>query len=253
MSIVATGVAADRDPLSLLDLVTAFCERTSLPVPTQVMYSPDASVTQIRALLEEEGKALSSRGEWELLTYEVAHTTLAQEDQGAMRDLCPNGFRYIKNHTIWDRTDRLPVFGPMNPSDWQAIKAVVSTGPRYRYRIRGGKLLVNPTPPGDHLWYWEYVSKHWILDGDTGDGKWFFTKDTDISGLPEDLVLMGLRWRWKKEKGLEYAEDFRDYELMVKDALSRDGSKPVLDMGRDPLRELKPGIFVPAGNWAVTP
>lgn len=38
---------------------------------------------------------------------------------------------------------------------------------------------------------------------------------------------------------------------MVKDALGRDGAKPVLDMGQDPLRELKPGIFVPSGSWNV--
>lgn len=251
MTIIATGVAANTDPLSLLEIVTAFCERTALPVPTQVMFSPDAHIRQVRALLEEEGKILSSRGTWELLTQEVSHTTLAAEDQGAIADLCPNGFRYIKNQTIWDRTDRLPVFGPMNANEWQAIKAVISTGPRYRFRIRGGKLLVNPTPPAGHLWYWEYVSKNWILDGDSGDGKRYFSKDTDIIGLPEELVLMGLRWRWKKEKGLEYAEDFRDYEFMVKDALGRDGAKPVLDMGQDPLRELKPGIFVPSGSWNV--
>ncbi len=248
---IIPGVAANTDPLSLLEIVTAFCERTALPIPVAVMYSPDAQVAQIRALLEEEGKVLSSRGAWEVLTYETTLTTAAVEDQGDITDLCPNGFRYIKNQTIWDRTDRLPVFGPLSATDWQALKAVVSVGPRYRFRIRGRRLLVNPVPPANHTWYWEYVSKHWILDGDDDTGRCFFSKDTDKIALPEDLVLMGLRWRWKKEKGLEYAEDFRDYEIMVKDAIGRDGAKPILDLGQDPARGLQPGIFVPSGNWQV--
>lgn len=251
MTIIATGVAASTDPFSLLDLVTLFCETTALPIPTVVMGTSDRQIRQIRALIEEEGRALSSRGGWQWLTFEASFTTTATEDQGDLRDIATNGFLYIKNQTMWDRSTRLPIFGPLSASEWQSIKAVVSTGPRYRYRIRGNKLLVNPTPPAGSSWYFEYVSKHWILDGDSGDGKRLFTKDTDLVCLPEELVLLGVRWRWKKEKGLEYAEDFREYEMQVKDALTRDGSKPVLNMGRDPLRELKPGIFVPSGNWEV--
>lgn len=68
--------------------------------------------------------------------------------------------------------------------------------------------------------------------------------------LPEELLLMGLRWRWKKEEGLEYAEDFRSYEMQVKDALSRDGAKRTLNMG-DNLRGNGPNVFIPAGTWAL--
>ena len=67
--------------------------------------------------------------------------------------------------------------------------------------------------------------------------------------LPETLLLMGLRWRWKKEKGVDYAEDFRTYESQVKDALGRDGGKPILNMGMDCNRGARPGIFVPQGSW----
>lgn len=252
MTIIATGVAASTDPFSLLDLITAFCEKSGLPVPTTVIGTADRQIKQIRALLEEEGRVFAQRYGWQWLTFEASHTTIAAEDQGDIRDIATNGFLFIKNQTIWDRTDRLPVYGPMNAQEWQAIKAVVQTGPRYRYRIRGNKLLVNPTPTAGHDWRFEYVSKHWILDGDSGDGKRLFTKDTDTVCLPEDIMIMGLQWRWKKEKGLEYAEDFRDYEMQVRDALNRDGSKPVLNMGCDPLRELTPGVFVPSGNWEVS-
>ena len=236
--------------MSLLSVVTSFCQRTGLTVPASVMGTTDPQITQIRALLEEEGNDLSSRGAWQGITFEAALTTLAAEDQGAMTTIASNGFRYIKNQTIWDRTNQLPVLGPTDSQEWQALKAVVITGPRFQFRIRGGDLLVNPVPAAGYDWRFEYVSQNWILGADLTTYKQYFTLDTDTILLPETLALQGLRWRWKKEKGFEYAEDMRTYEMQVKDALGRDGGKPILHMdgGR---REPQPGVFIPVGSWAV--
>jgi len=128
------------------------------------------------------------------------------------------------------------------------MKAMASTGPRYRYRLRGGKLLVNPTPAAGHTWAFEYVSKNWLLGIDGTTYKQYATLDTDTILLPEDLVLMGLRWRWKKEKGLDYAEDFEEYENQIKTDLGRDGGKETLRMDGES-RDARPGIFVPDMSW----
>ena len=220
-------------------------------MPSTVIGTTDPQVSQVMALLEEEGNDLSSRGAWQGLTFEASHTTVATEDQGAISTIASNGFRYIKNQTIWDRTDTLAVIGPMDSVDWQALKAVSNTGPRYQYRIRGGKLIVNPTPTAGHSWKFEYVTKNWILGVDGTTYKQYFTLDTDTIILPEELVLMGLRWRWKKEKGLDYAEDMRTYEMQVKDALGRDGGKPVLHMDSSGHAEPSPGVFIPQYSWNV--
>src|SRR5690606_16516283 len=164
--------------------------------------------------------------------------------------IATNGFRYIKNQTIWDRTEKLPVLGPMSGGEWQAVKAMFQTGPRFRFRIRQGKLLANPAPPAGHEWAFEYVSKFWITDETGVDLKQYFSADSDIVLLPPEIMLMGLRWRWMREKGLDYAEIFRTYELQVKDALGRDGGKPVLSMS-DETAGIKPGIFVSPGSWQV--
>lgn len=234
--------------MAILQVVQYFCGRTNLPVPTSVLGTTDVQVLQILRLLEEEGNDLALRGGWQALTCEASLTTLAAEDQGAVTSIATNGFRYIKNGTMWDRTDRLHVYGPLSDVEWQTMKAMVNAGPRYRFRIRGGHLLVDPTPSAGHSWKFEYVSKNWILDDDGSTYKQYFTEDEDTILLPEELVLQGLRWRWKKEKGLDYAEDFRTYEMQVKDALGRDGGKRTLAMDGEGWRP-RPGVFVPEGSW----
>jgi hypothetical protein len=233
---------------SLLTIVQRFCQRTGLSVPTTVYGTSDTQVQQILGLLEEEGTDLARRGAWEGITFEATHTTVAAESQGAMTTIASNGFNYIKNDTIWDRTDDLPVLGPVSAQEWQALKAMSLNGPRYQFRIRGGNLIVNPTPTAGHTWAFEYVSKNWITDSTGTTYRQYFGADGDLLLLPPELLLMGLRWRWKKEKGLEYAEDFRTYEMQVKDALGRDGGKPVLMMNSEG-RSIKPGIFVTPMSW----
>lgn len=235
--------------MNMLTLVQKFCLRTGIPKPTTVFGSTDKQVLQAMNLLEEEANDLSSRHQWQVLIKEVSHTTLAAEDQGAMSTIA-QGFNYIRNNTMWDFTDDLPVLGPVSGEQWQALKATASTGPRYQFRIRGDKLLANPTPTAGHTWKFEYATKYPILDADGTTLKEFFTADTDTFLLPDSLLLLGLRWRWAREKGLSYAELFQSYELQVKDAIGRDGGKKKLSM-EDGSSDPRPGVFVSAGSWSV--
>ena len=235
--------------MSLLSVIQHACARTNIPVPNAVLGGiADTQVLQMLRLLEEEGTDLAARYPWQGLTREFTHTTLAQEDQGAMSTLASNGFNYIKNDTFWDRTDKLPILGPLSDAEYQQRQALVTVGPRYAYRIRGGRLLVNPVPTAGHTWAAEYISKNWILGSDGSTYKQYFTLDTDTMLMPEELCLAGLRWRWKKEKGFEYAEDFRTYEGQVKDAMGRDGGKPTLRMDGGP-RDKRPGVMIPEYSW----
>lgn len=235
--------------MNVLELVQRFCKRQALPVPVTIVGSNDNQLGQLMAILEEDVTDLAKRHDWQGLKHQATHTTIALEDQGDINTLHP-GFRYLSNGTMWDTTDRLPVIGPLNGQEWQALKAVFSTGPRYQFRFLGNHLLVNPVPTASHVWTFEYASKQAIVDVDGVTLKEYFTADTDSFLLPDDLHLLGLRWRWLREKGLDYAELFNMYEFQVKDAMGRDGGAKRVSMDCEN-REMKPGIFVPNGSWTV--
>jgi len=210
-----------------------------------VVGSTDAQIIQIYSILEEEGLDLSGRGSWQVLTLEATHTTIANESQGFIADIADVGFRYIKQDTFWDRTENLPLL-IMDGPDWAAEKGFAATAPRYMARIRSGELIVTPTPVAGNTWAFEYVTWNWI----NNNQKRHFTSDSDTIDLPDPIVTVGLRWRWKKEKGFEYAEDFSTYEKLVDDALSREGLKKVLYQDRSE-RQRYPRIVVNQGSWRL--
>lgn len=237
--------------MSLLTTVQRFCERTNLTRPATVYGSTDPQIVQIKALLEEIGIDANSRATWTGTTFEKLHITTAAEDQGAMTTIAGGGWGYVKNLTIWDRSTTLPVLGPLTGVEWQTIKALIVNGPRFQFRILDGHLLVNPVPPAGDTWAFEYGSKYWILGADGVTYREYFGADDDEMLLPESLLLQGLRWRWKAEKGLDYAEDMRLYETQFKDASNRDGGKPQLHMDDVGFGGPKPGIWVPQWSWPV--
>lgn len=237
--------------MSLLTVVQTFCLRTGLPSPNAVISSGDNQLLQLAALANEVVEDLCDRWTWQNLTREATFTTVLGEDQGAITTIAPSGFLRILQETIFNRTLRLPLFGPLWAQDWQALKALPTTGPFYKYRIRGNRLLFMPPGVAGHTCAFEYATSWAILATDGTTYKSAFTDDADTFILDERLLLAGLRWKWKAEKGLEYAEDFRRYEQLANNASGRDGSKPRLNMAGGN-QDYKPGIWVPSGNWNVS-
>lgn len=237
--------------MSLLTVVQQFCTRTGLPVPNAVIGSGDNQLLQLVGLANEVVEDLCDRWTWQNLTREALFTTVNGEDQGNIEVIAPNGFLRILQETIFNRSLRLPIFGPLWAQDWQALKALPTTGPFNKYRIRGNRLLFMPPGTAGQQCAFEYATSFSILDNDGTTYKSAFTEDADTFILDERLLQAGLRWKWKEEKGLDYAEDFRRYEQLANNAAGRDGSKPRLNLAGGN-QDYQPGIWVPSGNWNVS-
>lgn len=232
--------------MSLLTMLTQVTRRIGIPAPAAVASSQDAQIIQLMSIANEEGQDLSARYPWQSLVNEGTFTTVATQSQGAITTLAGAGFRYILNDVMWNRTLLRPVYGPLNPQDWQNLKARNVTGPYNQFRMRGNAVLFIPIPAAGQSIYFEWVTKYWAT-GSGGDAS-TWVADADTSYLDEELMTQGIIWRWKAAKGLEYAEDFAKYERLVADAMARDGGKPKisLDGGGN---EFPAGIVVPIGSW----
>lgn len=234
--------------MNLLQIITAVCQRTGLPTPTSVVSSADDQLLQLLGLVGEVCEDLTRRHTWTDLTQEAVFTSVAGSDQGLVTSKAKVGFLKILNETIYDRTQGFPIYGPRSPQEWQAIQALPLSGPFYQYRIRLGRLLITPDIPAAHTLAFEYASEACFYNSSTDSYKVYPTADDDEFLLNKTLLILGLRWRWREEKGLPYAENFRAYETAVAEAMGADGTKAKLSLDGGSWAA-RPGIVVPAGNW----
>lgn len=236
--------------MNVLEIVQRFTNAVGLPEPNVAVANQSDDVIQIVELLNQEGRELSRRADWQEITFEQTFTTVAAASQGLLSSIITNGHqvRKIVNETIFNRTTKLPVYGPISRREWQARQALSLTGPVSQYRIRGNYLLFNPAPASGDTCAFEFVSKCWCSNAAATS---FYTNvqaDTDLVLLDDEIMLAGIEWRWLRKKGLSYAEEFASYEAMVKKAKGDNGSKRTLNMADDSL-DYRPAIVIPIGSW----
>ena len=235
--------------MAVLEVIQRVANAIGITEPTTAVANTADEVVQLVELLNQEGRQLSTRYDWNALVFEGSFTTVATESQGTLASIigATQELRYIVNETIWDRTAAVPIVGPQSKKVWQGMKSLSLTGPYSEYRIRGNKIIFNPVPPAGHSCFFEYISKMWCTNAAGSTYSRNVVADTDLFLLDDEIICAGLEWRWLRKKGLSYAEEFASYEAMVAMAMMRDGTKSTVSM--DNYDRPKRGIFVPVGSW----
>lgn len=211
--------------MSLLTIVQRTCGALGLPQPSAVFSSTDRQTIQMLELLYEEGESLLNVHDWSWALTAKTFTFIAGNVQTGEP---PAAFHRMANpgdgnHIVWNDTSNQPIIGPMSASDWtEYLARGVTEYPQY-WRIVDGVLNVSSSV-ADQTGRYEYISKNWILV--SGSGASAFTADANTIEFPESLVRLGLRWRFKQAKGLDYAEDMRSYELRKAEAVMNDKGAP---------------------------
>lgn len=144
----------------------------------------------------------------------------------------PSDIGYWINRTAWDRTRSWELVGPTTPTEWQFLKSgYPGTGFLYRYRIYDDKLVLDPIPTSTSNMVLEYYSRFAVVATNGTTEKATFTVDSDEPLLDDQLVTMGIKWRFLRAKGLDYQQEYRTYEDAVERALGRAGLGRTLHMG----------------------
>ena len=234
--------------MSLLTLVQTACDRLGIQMPGAVMSSNDETIRVMRALATQEGRELARRVAWQNLTKESSFTTVASETQpGAI----PADFDRFINETAWNYTQNRSLIGPVDPQQWQQLKASLVGPPWLHFRQRGNAFLIIPNPPAGENVRFEYVSRFWVDTNNDGLGEadaW--ANDANTALLNEELITLGIIWRWLKRNRLPYNDELQEYQAQVNQAIGRDGGKRTVSMGG----QYDPAPRVPSiqdGSWPL--
>ncbi len=212
--------------MSLLTLCQKAARKLALDVPSAIVGSTNAQTLLLLEMAQDEGKALAKRHTWQALTAEKTFVTIAA---AAQTTSIPSDFRTLINESIFNRTRNRRVAGPIAPEEWQLIQSSLVTRVDPAYRIRGDVMLLTPTPPAGETVAYEYISKNWCQSsGGTAQSEWL--ADTDTGKLDEDVMALGVEWRFRSNRGIEFSDLQLEYERQVTDLIIRDGSRKRLSM-----------------------
>lgn len=123
--------------------------------------SPDPNLGQLCQLLKAAGRDLVRSRAWTHLQATYDFTTAAGQGAYAL----PADYWATIPETEWNRTNRLPLGGPLSPPEWAYLKGQLA-GVVFSvlYKVEGGQLVVYPdtnTPGGFDIAF-QYVSRNWV-------------------------------------------------------------------------------------------
>ena len=67
----------------------------------------------------------------------------------------------------------------------------------------------------------QYMPNSIVYDGKTYKEKSVLSEDTDIPIFDEDLVKLGMIWRWKRQRGDSYQDEYEAYHKKLKEIFAR--------------------------------
>lgn len=121
-------------------------------------------------------------------------------------------YAYVAD-TAYIASNGNPVMWPTEPALWAELKSGTTPSTAVLHvRVLDGSLNVH-NPQSGWVVNFEYYSKYPIAvtATPTVPAKELFTVDTDVWLLDDELFVLDVKWRYRKLKGLAWAEDLQEF------------------------------------------
>lgn len=220
--------------MSLLSIAQSVCDEIGLPRPNTIASNSDQLARQLFSLANKELRELSKGHDWPALVRENTFNTVAlQQDYNG-----PADFRRLVAGTAFRSTDYWQLRGSLTPQEWQRRKSGLLQEiyhVSFRLYEKPMRIRLLPVPASVEAYVYEYLTSYFAYSS-AGAAQAGYVLDDDVSAVDEDLVQLGLMWRLKLAKGLEYAEDRNEYDLAVPREYSKATASDPIRISERPLR-----------------
>lgn len=233
--------------MSVLTTIQSVCRRTGIPSPLTVFGNPDRQVAQMLELLDELTEMISLL---DLQCLRKTCTFIGQSTplQGELQTLAPL-LRRIIPETFVDVTGENRVL-PASNDDIVSQKLNRTSSPYSRFYIQDNGLYLTDPQVGN-TYSFDYFDKKLVRSAtDSSSRTITATQDSDEFMISESVIRIGLRWKWKAEKGLDYSEELADFNIKLAVELAEAQQEVTINVGCQ--RESHAGLIIPPGSWNVS-
>ena len=222
-------MARNYDANSIVNRVAA---EVGLTPVANVFTSNDDSFLQLTNLLNSAGQELVEVYPWQHLIGEVAFVT-SSSDTGKYE--LPADFAYMIDQTHWDRSNDVPLSGPLTPQDWTYLlgRDLVSTTIYASFRQVDGQLWLFPQPPPNGLEItFEYMKRNWVADSlNPGAFRDNVASAGDTVLFEPILIIKLLKVKYLSAKGFDSTAAASEFMTMLEVRTGRDKGAQLLNAG----------------------
>ena len=197
--------------MSLLTSVQNAMSLCGLSAPAQALTSTDVTVQQFVAFAQLEVDTTFTDFNWRNARIDFA---INGDGTSTLWPLPTDWERIVPGQALWSsKYPSIPLQGPISETEMLALKALPVMPVRPVWRLIGGMIEVWPALDNGEEVNGVYYSTNPISSEDGLTRKLAWTADSDFPLFPEIILRLGVRWRWKASKGLDYGEDFRSWNM----------------------------------------
>lgn len=196
--------------MSLLSIAQEIAVNIGIPVPSTAL-GTDPDTRRIVQYTQEAANEVARRADWAALRSTTTILGTGSNDDFEL----PSGFaRLTTGATV--TVDSVPVRGGLSQSEWFALSPTSGT-PRY-FRLSGSMISFYPYPTSGTSVSISYLSENWCSAG----GK-AWADDTNTALIPEQLIVKGAVWRWRRMLGKDFQDYLSEFEAALQDLAKSDG------------------------------
>lgn len=206
--------------MTLLSTIQRAAVLAGMPRPGTAAQAPDSATAQMVELARQDAEELAARIDWSALTKQQVFTTVAGVAQPS--GLAADYARMTYNGELRQDARLWHLSGPTNDIDWDRFVQFPQGSLPSRWRIFGGQMQILPAPSAGQVLRYDYISRNLFKAAD-GTPKAVWDTDTDTCVIPEPIIGLGVIWRWRALKGLDYGEHMVTAENAISRAAGNDG------------------------------
>ena len=217
------------------DIVNRVAVEVGLTPVADVFATEDPAFRQLTYLLTTSVQELMEMYPWQVLTREYQLTTVV--DQQGELDL-PQDFGYMIDQTGWDRSNNVPLIGPLSAQDWTYLlgRDLVGSTIYASFRFDQDKLFIfpnSPMPAGVDINF-EYISRNLIQEAASSPVTYTdeALKAADIPQFPPHLITRFLKAKFLEAKGFDSQKAEDSFWQAFYSWSGKDNSAAILNAGR---------------------
>lgn len=206
-----------------------------LDVSSDPVASTEKSWIQLVRILNIAIEEIAEMHEWQQFKREKTFTTdLVGAHAQGQYDL-PTDFHYMIDQTHWDRSNNIPLGGPLSSQTWQYLKgySVVSDSIYASFREQEGLLMLWPTPPSTGLTIaFEYASTNWIRNAADSAYLSRLVSSGDKILLPPSVIRTYLKAKYLESKGFTSVPARESLQMFFDSQIGKDQGAGRLSMNK---------------------